>query len=655
MDGIEMAGMEENEGAFAEEDVTKEDTRESCANMEEGGEADGGYSSNSCNGGEDGVDDCEDGEEGAVDGIDDTDVRGENVEEGENGWEENCNEEQDGSQEDYDPFNAVEEAADAEPTSNSLKGLNGHEESEAFFENASEVMLGHSDLDDTLAGLSESNKNFGNNTLDDADEQKEQSEDDEPAEPHEEAEHEEQSEHDERADNDEQAAAANSTDMLGANMMDMTENINPNDHNAGGSNSRDHIGENEDGGDETGDTDADGEMSIKIGSVSSIQTVVHEDLSRWGAKLEAEGDNDEEVWENGTEKEINGQKDKEAADTEEEDIEYDNAILKAMQESIVENNDKGEKEKGTEDDSREDELTLDGVPEVAETVGFTDDEVEDNEIGEANPFDDIDPYVETEEDFFKAGADVGYDPLNDGGDDIGTDENTSGFLDQVNSGALPMVVDLPKQVRGPYKKKRSYGDDDSGEDSDEYIPFDDEPGRKEPRKAGKSATSVDPNDKNAVIFKCLVCSFPFDTLGQMKIHKYADHENEEKPSYLDLIEAAIMAKKNRKTGVSKNLLLQVITDYLSEYKSIILFAQEAMREPSVTDPKTKAVYLLSKALKAGLARGRLMVAKHQPKNGGQNYRLASKPNRKKVSLDIICLVALLTSGTCKVAEEQKGC
>merc|ERR1712154_463892 len=184
------------------------------------------------------------------------------------------------------------EAADAEPTSNSLKGLNGHEESEVFFENASEVMLGHSDLDDTLAGLSESNKNFGNNTLDDADEQKEQSEHDEPAEPHEEAEHDEQSEHDERADNDEQAAAANSTDMLGANMMDMTENINPNDHNAGGSNSRDHIGENEDGGEETGDTDADGEMSIKIGSVSSIQTVVHEDLSRWGAKLEAEGDND---------------------------------------------------------------------------------------------------------------------------------------------------------------------------------------------------------------------------------------------------------------------------------------------------------------------------------------------------------------------------
>ena len=43
----------------------------------------------------------------------------------------------------------------------------------------------------------------------------------------------------------------------------------------------------------------------------------------------------------------------------------------------------------------------------------------------------------------------------------------------------------------------------------------------------------------------------------MKIHKYADHENEEKPSFLDLAEAAIMCKKNRKIGVSKNIMLQV--------------------------------------------------------------------------------------------------
>ena len=50
----------------------------------------------------------------------------------------------------------------------------------------------------------------------------------------------------------------------------------------------------------------------------------------------------------------------------------------------------------------------------------------------------------------------------------------------------------------------------------------------------------------------------------------------------------------------------------------------------MTDPKPKAAYLLGKALKAGVAKGRLMFAKHQPKNGGRNYRLVTKPNRRKV-------------------------
>ena len=48
-------------------------------------------------------------------------------------------------------------------------------------------------------------------------------------------------------------------------------------------------------------------MSIRIGSVSSIQTVVHDDLDQWGAKLEAENEEEkesEEVWEDNLEKEI---------------------------------------------------------------------------------------------------------------------------------------------------------------------------------------------------------------------------------------------------------------------------------------------------------------------------------------------------------------
>ena len=55
-----------------------------------------------------------------------------------------------------------------------------------------------------------------------------------------------------------------------------------------------------------------------------------------------------------------------------------------------------------------------------------------------------------------------------------------------------------------------------------------------------------------------------------------------------------------------------------------------MKDPSVTDSKQKAAYLLGKALKAGVQKGRLMFAKHQPKNGGKNYRLVTKPNRRKV-------------------------
>ena len=403
--------------------------------------------------------------------------------------------------------------------------------------------------------------------------------------------------------------------------------------------------DDEEGVDQT-EPETDGSMTLKIGSVSSIQTVVHEDLSQWGAKLEAEAEGeveseadveaevefeadveaeieaeaetdadaeaDTEVWEDNVEKEINDLNDREGTES---DTEYDEAILKAMQESLARDK-KGEKEKSSDDqDKEEDEMTLDGVPEVAETVGFEDDdEIEAEEP--SNPLDDIDPYVEEDD----------YDPLNGGVDDIATDENTSGFLDQVNSGALPVLVDLPKQVgrpRGPYKKSRVLNsDDDYDEDEiDEYKPFDDEPGPKKTATTGKGTG-------NEVYFNCNICAFPFDTLGQMKIHKFGDHENEDRPSFLDLAEAAIMSKKNRKTGVSRNIMLQVNVDIPGDEYNPLL--QEAMKDPSVTEPKAKAMYLLNKALKAGIGKGRLMLAKKQPKAGGPNYRLVSKPNRRKV-------------------------
>jgi hypothetical protein len=54
-----------------------------------------------------------------------------------------------------------------------------------------------------------------------------------------------------------------------------------------------------------------------------------------------------------------------------------------------------------------------------------------------------------------------------------------------------------------------------------------------------------------------------------------------------------------------------------------------LKDPSVTDPKNKALYLLTKALKAGLDKGRLMQGK-PGRPGALNYRLVTKPNRRKV-------------------------
>jgi len=206
------------------------------------------------------------------------------------------------------------------------------------------------------------------------------------------------------------------------------------------------------------------------------------------------------------------------------------------------------------------------------------------------------------------------DPLNGTTDEIGTDDTTSGFIESVNSGSLPLAVELPVLVdlpksrgpRGSYKKKSSLSDEDEDyeeEEEDEYEPFEDDIGGK---KSGSKSTPKE------VAYKCPHCTSTFETLGQMKIHKFAEHENEEKPSYLDLVEAAIMAKKNRKQGVNKTFILG-----------------EIMKEPSVDDPKNKATYMLTKALKAGLDKGRLMMGR-SGKPGTHNYRLVTKPNRRKV-------------------------
>lgn len=320
--------------------------------------------------------------------------------------------------------------------------------------------------------------------------------------------------------------------------------------------------------------------------------------------------------------------------TEESDVEYDPDILAAMEASLLEAesddddddddhdenenddvDDKGEKEKqpfmrfcneteldsnderseneeddgevnpgeldpDDEENENEDELTLEGEPEIGET-----------------PFDmDVEDY---EENPLEGENCEGYNPLDEDG--IGVDETTNGFLDQINSGYNAEVHNFPETkggTRGPYKKKRPVNDSDA-EDFD-------------PLKEKKTTPKKSKLPRGAeVYFKCNLCCFPFDTLGELKVHKYSDHEDQDKPSYLDLAEAAV-AKLNRKSGVSKATILT-----------------EIMSDPSVTDHIEKARQFLNKAMRAGVQRGRLRQG--QPgKKGSQSYWIVSKAQRREV-------------------------
>ena len=57
---------------------------------------------------------------------------------------------------------------------------------------------------------------------------------------------------------------------------------------------------------------------------------------------------------------------------------------------------------------------------------------------------------------------------------------------------------------------------------------------------------------------CNICHFPFTLIGDLKLHKYTDHENQPKPNYLDLAEAALTRLSNKNGGVSSQKLLKVL-------------------------------------------------------------------------------------------------
>ena len=178
-----------------------------------------------------------------------------------------------------------------------------------------------------------------------------------------------------------------------------------------------------------------------------------------------------------------------------------------------------------------DEMTLDGEAVTGEMqIGGA------FSLGDGNPLEAGNPLDEDPGD---------YDPLVEDGDGIAVDPETSGFLDQVNSGFMTQIHAFPEASktrgsRGPYKKKTAMMDDD-------YDPL---APASAPKSARKSARGT---------LQCSICHFPFQScIGELKLHKYTDHDNQPKPSYLDLAEVAISKVSSGKAGgVSTQKILKV--------------------------------------------------------------------------------------------------
>ena len=143
---------------------------------------------------------------------------------------------------------------------------------------------------------------------------------------------------------------------------------------------------------------------------------------------------------------------------------------------------------------------------------------------------------------------------------------------QVNSGSInsaqfmPAIIDLPEKKRGPrgrpagssYKKrKRADFDSDSDDDDEEfeeYTPHKYKPKRKpKPKPKRNAAKNKKTTRKSAAsapvrrrttrprdaMFECFHCDFRVETIGELNIHTYGNHDSEFKPTFLDMAEATI--------------------------------------------------------------------------------------------------------------------
>jgi len=267
------------------------------------------------------------------------------------------------------------------------------------------------------------------------------------------------------------------------------------------------------------------------------------------------------------------------------------------------------------------EIELEGEPEIDENP--FEEEDTSNPLGE----DEYDPLNEDSEDSDDKKEDDDYDPLNDFRETMdGEEENEeNGFLDKVNSGKL-----ILKKSNGSAKKKRanpvyitpikkarkrsysnSSNEDDIPEGDSDFMPGS-KKSRTTPRKPKKTRPKRSPK-KLEVLFKCTICTFNSEILGELNIHKHSSHKNQKKPSYLDMAEVVI-GKLNDKSGSNKtNILKEMMTDHYE----------------LIPEDKNKASQILSRALSGGVNLGRLRETKKGGK-GAANYWIVSKEKRKIV-------------------------
>ena len=138
------------------------------------------------------------------------------------------------------------------------------------------------------------------------------------------------------------------------------------------------------------------------------------------------------------------------------------------------------------------------------------------------------------------------DPFYDEGETIAVDEDTSGFLEKVNSGGFMTTIHSFPEVsgrggRGPYKQQ-----------DDDYDPLD-------------LNRPVKPKRKSRVKFqlKCNFCQTPFDCIGELKHHKFTNYDNQPKPSYLDLTEV-LLSKYKKRGGITHKKILTVAIVFSSD-------------------------------------------------------------------------------------------